>query len=332
MYEPENILDAEIKRRMIFRRHMRWFFTVLLFAVIGCIAFFIFVPPSSSPAEKIFEVPSGYTLSQTAEILERKGVIRSAFLLRAYIAVVKEDSPVISGFYLLPDKESLSMIAERVVAGDYRITRVKILFPEGLDVGDIEKTFTSAIPVFDGKKFLSLAKSQEGYLFPDTYYFFTIAKPEDVIDTMRINFNTKTAPIAGKIKDSGHSLADIVTMASIIEREAVTPVDRRIVSGILWKRIKLGMPLQVDAAFDYVNGKTTHALTREDLKIDSPYNTYINKGLPPGPICNPGLDAILAAVESTKTSYLYYLSDTKGKMHYSKTFEEHVRNKQKYLR
>ena len=332
MNEPEFILDEEIKRRMLIRRRWRRFFTVILFAIIGYVGFFVFVPPSRIPKEKIFEIPDGYTLSKTASMLESKGIIRSALFLRAYVAIVKNNRPVISGFYLLPEKESLSVIAERIVAGEYRINRIKILVPEGLDAKDLEKSFVSAIPVFDGEKFLAMAKEEEGYLFPDTYFFFTIVKPEEVIETMRANFDAKIKPIADRIKASGLPFADIVTMASIIERETVTPADRRIVSGILWKRIKLGMPLQVDAAFDYVNGKSTHALTMEDLRTDSPYNTYTNKGLPPGPICNPGLDAILAAAEPTKTPYLYYLSDKKGVIHYAKTFDEHKVNKVKYLR
>ena len=121
-------------------------------------------------------------------------------------------------------------------------------------------------------------------------------------------------------------------MASIIEREAITPEARRIVSGILWKRIKMGMPLQVDATFAYVNGKNTYELTAEDLHIDSKYNTYEYKGLPPGPICNPGLDSIIATIEPTATPYLYYLSEKNGTMHYAKTFEEHKMNKVKYMR
>ncbi|MCX6738994.1 MAG: endolytic transglycosylase MltG [Candidatus Parcubacteria bacterium] len=295
-------------------------------------SFFVFAPASFIPKEKMFEIPEGYTLAKTADMLENKGIIRSGFFLRAYIALAKNDHPVISGFYLLSEKEPLYIIANRIVSGEYRISKVKILIPEGFDSEDIKKTVSSSIPSFEGVKFLSLAKQKEGYLFPDTYFFFSIVKPEEVVVTMRNNFDEKIKPIESKIKASGHSLSEIIIMASIIEREAVTPEDRRIVSGILWKRIKLGMPLQVDAVFDYVNGKTTHSLTAEDLKADSPYNTYTNKGLPPGPICNPGIDAILAAVEPTKTAYLYYLSDKTGKIHYAKTFDEHVRNKQKYLK
>jgi UPF0755 protein len=121
-------------------------------------------------------------------------------------------------------------------------------------------------------------------------------------------------------------------MASLIEEETATPEDRRIVSGILWKRLSSGMRLQVDATFAYTIGKGSLELTTEDLKSDSPYNTYRIYGLPPTPIVNPGLDAITAALHPTSSPYVYYLSDKNGVMHYSKTFEEHKLAKAKYLR
>jgi UPF0755 protein len=120
-------------------------------------------------------------------------------------------------------------------------------------------------------------------------------------------------------------------MASLVEEETRTPADRRLVAGILWKRIKLGMPLQVDAVFPYINGKNTYEVTARDLKIDSPYNTYLYPGLPIAPIANPGLDSIKAAIEPAESPYLYYLSDRAGAMHYAKTFEEHKRNRELYL-
>jgi UPF0755 protein len=330
MNELEILLEQQKKRRLFWRR-VRWFFGVLLVSLYAFISCYILVPPTSFPSGTIFEVPDGATLSETANMLEEKGIVRSAFALRGYIALVKNDRPIISGFYLLPEKESLSMIAERIVVGEYRINRVKILIPEGFDVWNLAKALKSAIPTFDGEKFLSIAQKDEGYLFPDTYFFFTIATPEEVVAKMRSNFDEKTKPIAEKLAASGHSLSDIVIMASIIERETVTPEDRRIVSGILWKRIKMKMPLQVDAAFNYVNGKSTYDLTLNDLQIDSRYNTYKYKGLPPGPIANPGLDSILAVIEPADTPYLYYLSAKDGTMHYAKNFEEHKKNKIKYL-
>lgn len=334
MMNEFEILVEKQKKKELLRRRLWVSFGLFLAALYGFVSFYILVPAPAFPVGTIFEIPDGATLRETAQMLQDKGIVRSSFALRAYIALVKDDHPIMSGFYLLPEKESLSSIAERIVVGEFRIERVKILIPEGFDVWDLGKALTSAMPTFDGTKFISVAKKDEGYLFPDTYFFFTMTTPEDVVAKMRGNFDQKikeTKTITDKINASGHSLADIITMASIIERETVTPADRRIVSGILWKRIKLGMPLQVDAAFNYVNGKSTYDLTADDLHVDSRYNTYKYKGLPPGPIANPGLDTILAALEPTDTPYLYYLSGADGTMHYAKTFEEHKRNKMKYL-
>jgi UPF0755 protein len=121
-------------------------------------------------------------------------------------------------------------------------------------------------------------------------------------------------------------------MASLLEREANTAKDRRIVAGILWERLKIGMPLQVDAVFSYILEKDAYAPLFEDLKIESPYNTYLYRGLTPTPIGNPGIDAILAAAEPTKTKYLYYLTGKDGHMYYATTFAGHQSNREKYLR
>ena len=121
-------------------------------------------------------------------------------------------------------------------------------------------------------------------------------------------------------------------MASILEKEVPKTEDRKIVAGILWKRIKIGIPLQVDAVFPYITQRKNKIITRDDLKIDSPYNTYLNKGLPPGPISNPSLDAIISAVSPKETKYLFYISDKKGVTRFASTLEKHNNNINKYLR
>ncbi|MEI7513041.1 MAG: endolytic transglycosylase MltG, partial [bacterium] len=133
-----------------------------------------------------------------------------------------------------------------------------------------------------------------------------------------------------KINDSNFN--EIITMASIIEGEAMKDEDRKIIADILWRRIDIGMMLQVDTTFMYINGKASSEITKADLKINSPYNTYTHKGLPPTPISNPGIEAINSAMFPTANKYLYYLSDKDGVMHYAVTFAEHKKNKEKYLR
>lgn len=305
--------------------------TALIFGLSALFLAFSLSAPASFPVGATFEIPEGATLSKTAQILKEKNVIHSVLLFRAYVTYLEGDKSVMSGYYFFGGKLSLFSVARRVTEGDYEIPKVKVTFPEGSTVFDIADILKAAMPEFDKNTFIGLAKNDEGFLFPDTYFFFSILTPKEAKNTMRDNFDAKIKDIEPKIKASGHTLDDVIVMASLVEKETKTPEDRRIVAGILWKRLAMNMPLQVDAAFNYVNGKNTYDLTADDLKIDSRYNTYKYKGLPPGPIANPGLDAILAAIEPTTTPYLYYLSEKDGTMHYAKTFEEHKKNKVTYL-
>ena len=148
---------------------------------------------------------------------------------------------------------------------------------------------------------------------------------------MEQNFKEKTFELAKKIEETGRSLQEIITMASIVQGEAYDLNDMKKIAGVLWKRLEIDMPLQVDVTFRYINGKGTFDLSKEDLKNDSPYNTYVHKGLPPTPISNPGLDAIVASIEYESSDYLYFLADNSGTIHYSRTFEEHKEKKSWYL-
>ena len=241
------------------------------------------------------------------------------------------DESVVSGQYVFKIPRTIFGIADRIAHGKYGLDAEKVLIPEGASVREAAFLVKKKIPTFDDKRFLDIALSDEGYLFPDTYRFLPNVSPEEVRSTMRNNFDVRTLEFSGKVVASGKTLRDIVTMASIVEEEAKTFHTRRVIAGILWKRIALGIPLQVDAVFVYINGKNTYQLTTNDLKIDSPYNTYKYKGLPPGPITNPGIESFRAALEPIETPYLFYLSDREGNMHYARTFEEHIKNKNRYL-
>jgi UPF0755 protein len=148
---------------------------------------------------------------------------------------------------------------------------------------------------------------------------------------MREQFEEAVKPLVQEFATSTRSMKDIITMASIIEKEAGNKTDRRIISGILWKRIDEGMHLQVDVPFYYVMDIAEGGPTLKDLATESPYNTYINKGLPPGPITNPGLDSIRAALNPTPSEYYFYLADSNGVTHYAKTHDGHLANRVKYL-
>ncbi len=173
--------------------------------------------------------------------------------------------------------------------------------------------------------------SLQGYLFPDTYRVFPTATATDVIKKMLTNFGIKvTADMRTQIRTQGRTLADVLTLASIVEREARTDADRRMVADIFWRRIGMGMPLQSDVTVKYATGKSD--VQPGDTQIDSPYNTYKYNGLPPGPIANPGLSSINAAINPQPNAYLYFLTDSSGTVHYAKTYDEHVANVQQYLK
>lgn len=199
---------------------------------------------------------------------------------------------------------------------------VTVTIPEGYNVRQTGEMFEK-LGMFSKDEFVKIAQKEEGYLFPDTYRFYKTAKTEDVVAKMKDNFNKKVVP---------ETSPEVIIMASLLEEEVKSMDDRKIVAGILWKRLDRGMGLNVDAALTYVLGKASRELTAEDLKYDSPYNTYKYRGLPPTPISNPGLDAISAAQNPTQSLNFYYLTDKEGKTHYAATLEEHALNKWKYLR
>jgi UPF0755 protein len=236
-----------------------------------------------------------------------------------------------AGEYLFQQPASACTIAGRIINGSFGIPTARITIPEGTSNKGISLILSKNLSNFDAPLFLKDTAELEGYLFPGTYFFSTRASMEDITTTLYDNFKTKIDPLQVDIKKSGHSLSDIVIMASILEKEAKTPEDQAIVSGILWKRISISVALQVDAPFYYLLGKESNELTLSDLKIKSAYNTYTNLGLPEGPIGNPGLGAIRSAIFPKKTDFLYYLSDKNGVMHYAKSFEEHKANKARYL-
>ncbi|MCC2630509.1 MAG: aminodeoxychorismate lyase, protein [Candidatus Paceibacter sp.] len=315
-------------------------FKSLTFAVcvgIGFVAYFYFFQfraPKDFPQSTVVAIGNGKSLSEIGYELEKQRIIRSEFWFVNFVILLKHEKQIVGGEYYFERPMNVFEIAKQVTAGNFGVEQLKTTIPEGSTVFDISDIVHKNYPNFDTSKFILQALPQEGYLFPDTYKFGTHVTPEIVISTMNSTFNKKIADPDLKIaiERSGRKLRDILIMASILEGEARQMRTRQIIAGILWERLRLGMPLQVDAAFRYVNGKTTEELTLDDLKIDSPYNTYLYKGLPPGPISNPGMDSILATVTPIETEYLFFLTDDNGTMHYAETFEEHSENVEKYLR
>ena len=255
-----------------------------------------------------------------------------------------------SGTYQLTAGESASQVITRFINGDTVTDELSLVYPEGFtldqiasrtasrNLGTVADFESAAHPAKYAEEFEFLSaipanRNLEGYLFPDTYQVFADDKAEDVILRMLANFDRKlTDDLRQEITTSGHTLDEIVIMASIIEREVLTDSDMGTVAGILWKRLNENMGLDVDATVRYALDKWDDPLTAADLATDSPYNTRKYAGLPPGPISNPGLRALTAAIRPQASEFYYYLSAPDGTTHFARTNDEHNQNKAKYLR
>ena len=316
---------------VFFKRHIQWLFSFALALVIVGGYTFVLAPPADFPSGDIIVIARGALVPDIAKELHDAHIIKHPAVLKFVLRISGASSRVRAGAYLFSAPENVLVVAYRLSTGAHGLPPVRITFPEGVTVRDISARVAEALPRISAQDFLSAGKLYEGYLFPDTYLFSPDATVTSIVDTMRANFDTKAVPLLSGIQASGHSLSDIVIMASLVEKEARTDTNRRIVAGVLWNRLALGMPLQVDAVFGYIFDRDTYSPSFEDLKVDSPYNTYIHTGLPPGPICNPGLESVLATLYPTKTNYLYYLTGRDNLMHYAKTYAEHQANRRKYL-
>ncbi len=309
------------------------FFIIFGILILGFIVSVIIysIAPGNFPIGKIVSIEKDMTVSQTATELKENGIIRSALFYKIYVVLLHDGKGVQAGDYLFDQPQSVLRVAYRTAYGIQGLEKIKVMITEGASSKDISRILAKNIPDFDAKDFLELAKKEEGYLFPDTYYFNPNVPPKEIIGEMKLVFKKKMATIQTDIMLSGRQMDDIVKMASIVEKEANNDDDRRMIAGILWKRIDASMPLQVDPPFYYFLNKTSSQLTLGDLKVESPYNLYLHKGLPPTPIDNPGLDVILATIKPKESEFWFYLSDSKGNMHYAATYDGHLANKAKYL-
>lgn len=282
-------------------------------------------PPIQYPIGTVIHVKDGASISSVAEELESKGLIQSSFVFK--ISMVLVGASVQQGMYAFSRPETVLTIAFRLHQGKTGIAPVKVTIPEGSTSWDIAEVLSDALPDFDVNEFKVEAKKVEGKLYPETYFFPPGAETKTIIETMIAEYERALRTVRDEIEVSGKSEKDIIIMASLLEKEARKEETMKIVSGILWKRLSIGMPLQVDAVFGYIHERDTYSPSFDDLSTTSPYNTYRNRGLPPGPIANPGMQAIRAALHPTETPYLYYLTGNDGAMYYAKTFEQHKANR-----
>ncbi len=304
----------------------------LVFVVFGFLAVYhLFLGPFGFMEERIVEIKKGMGVRQVALLLKDNGVISSESLFVAFVSLGHLDNKIALGTYSFKSPLGIIEAVRRVVKGDYGIQAKKITIPEGFTNVQIAKRLQASLQGFDVSKFLTLASTSEGYLYPETYFFLPSDSERVIFKKMISTFDDETSSLAEGFQKSLRSKEEIVIMASILEKEVQTPKDKQIVSGILWNRIKMKMPLQVDATLAYERDKDSYTLTLDDLRKDSIYNTYTRKGLPPTPISNPGIDSIFAALNPISTNYVYFLTDREGNVYYAKTYAEHLKNKAKYM-
>lgn len=318
-----------------------------------------FTWPSKDAAEVSVTVAAGARGGDVIDDLKEKGIVTSPLLFKLYLKVSGEDAAFQSGTFSLQQGMSFREIMRNLTRAE--TNEIQVTIPEGFTLKQIGERVRAALPAITEEEwnaavgaspefatesaawFVGQTKPAgvdlEGYLFPDTYRFFADATAKDVVtkmvDAMSAKLGAELATVAdenGMSKPGAMTPHEVLTLASVIQREVQSEADMKDVADLFLKRLEMGMPLQADSTIAYYLGKTSAEMTLDDLKNDEPYNTYTRAGLPPGPIASPGLDAIDAVLHPTPNPYLYFLTTSDGTVMYASTFEEHVANKQRYLR
>lgn len=313
---------------------MKWlkYFLIALAAFIGFLYWEFYTVVTTSEEPIFFEITPGEPFKHIIPRLKENGLIRNEMFFKYYADLTGLDTEVKAGRFRLDPPLTPARVLHLLTNPENE--EIAITIPEGNTIFDIDEKLTEKGIIEDGA-FIAWAKSQpkpvEGYLFPDTYFIFSKNfDPADLGQKMLANFEMKVREgLKEDFIKSSRSIEDIIIMASILEKEVRTKEDYPIVSGILWKRLDNGWPLQTDATLLY--GKKDRTITPEVLEEDSPYNTYTRKDLPETPIGNPGLMTIRATLNPIDSPYWFYLTDEDGKVIYAKTNEEHDANKRKFL-
>ncbi|WMM23258.1 endolytic transglycosylase MltG [Tissierella sp. MB52-C2] len=303
-------------------------------------------PDDSS--DVLIVIPSSSSVSTIANILHENKLIKSPLIFKIKVKTSNVASTLKAGEYNLSTDMDLDTIISKLVKGGKDRNIVKFTIPEGYELEQMaeklakegivneerfiqlssdKKNFEEEFPFL---KELEKGQSLEGFLFPSTYEIFAGAREEDVIEKMLHEFEkVYEKDLASKLKELDISLNEAVTLASIVEREGKVDEERPLMSAVFYNRIKKDMMLQSCATVQYVLGERKEVLTNEDTRIDSPYNTYINQGLPPGPIASPGEASLVAAVNPADVDYLFFVLTGDGTHTFTKTYEEHLQAKPK---
>ena len=323
--------------------------------VIGAVLFFVDpnivqvqkpIAPTDAPKETIIEeekrinikIREGFSTAEIADRLAEKGIINSSLKFRLFARLYDYDEKFRPGAYTFTANMSDDEVFEKLLNGEKKFVRFTV--PEGfgvkeiaerlynLDLADKEdflKAATNFTPYDYMRKRQNVFFAAEGFLFPDTYNVESDMEIDEILKLMASNFDYRLTPtMRTQAEKMGLSIYDLITLASLVEREVRFPEDRPIVAQVLLKRLKLNMPLQTDATLQYLMETPKEEVSIADTKIDSPYNTYQHTGLPPGPIANPGMASIEAVLHPSETDYLYFVADRQGHNHYAYTYEEHL--------
>ena len=312
-----------------------------MFVLFHVISFLIFInsAPSASLQEFELTITKGSSLNQICNNLEKLGLITNTNYFKLLAVLKGKQNRVKAGYFKLNTGMTPPLILEHLLNPIAK--EVVFTIPEGYSIKQIAELLQDANIIPDKNEFIQLAyekrywqdlsikgKTMEGYLFPDTYRIHENATPKEIIDMMISSFFHKIKPFKKDIEKSPYSLEKIITIASIIEKETSVPEERKKISSVIFNRLKRNMRLQMDPTVIYGINNFNGNLTKKDLQTFNPYNTYKIKGIPPGPIANPGIESIEAAIFPDKTKLLYFVAKNDGTHIFSKSFSQH----QKYVR
>jgi len=323
---------------------LRWLVLLAVLVGLGALGWLAFTPSRAlRQGALIVFVPPHQGILGIANRLGEAEVVRSRVAFLAAAAARGVPRSLKAGEYEVPQNATTWDVVTLLESGHVR--QRAILHPEGATVAELGRVFESeqlasadaVSRVAVDKKFLTTyaieAPSAEGYLFPDTYQFVRGMTPEEMLGRMVQRMRSKLTPeLRAKARERGLSVHELLTLASIIEREAVVKDEQRLISAVFWNRLRIGMPLQADPTVQYAVAKERRALSRGDLLVDHPYNTYVRPGLPPGPIASPGLGAIEATLDPAPVKYLYFVAQDDRRHHFSVSIDEHNQAVARYRR
>ncbi len=311
--------------------------TLVLLLLVGAFWYSstLFAPTRTTGKPFVVDIPMGASASSIAEKLKAAGVIRSTLVFQGMARLMGHSNDMKAGEYHIQPGKGLLEIMEQLVAGD--AVSQWVVIPEGkttrqvgeilgerrlANVNEFHRAASRRVTLYGVK--LPTRRPAHGFLMPDTYRFPKQADEREIVRTMVKNWETKVyLPNKARIAASPYPLDKLLTIAAMIEREAQVAEDRPLISSVVRNRLAKGMKLQIDATVLYALKRHKNVVTFADLKVKSPFNTYLHKGLPPGPICNPGKASFEAALKPAKTDYLYYVAQPDGSHTFTRTGQEH---------